>query len=62
MQTVYYYYLDENKKIVYYADEELVMPETTFLGQTNNPRPKMAVAVFLNNKPGYRIIKVNREA
>lgn len=53
-----YYYINKITKIVmYYNEQQNILPDGfEFLGKTNNPKPKMAVAHFLKNQSGYKII------
>lgn len=50
-----FYYINRELKLVFiYSSEQET--ELEFLGSTDNPFPKMAVAAFLHNEAGHRIV------
>ncbi len=54
-----WYYLEPSMKLVFVYQEEQFPTETStleFIGSTDNPFPKMAVAAFLKDGPGHRIV------
>ncbi len=51
-----WYYVDRQIKSVIVLDHEEPLTLLEFLGSSNNPNPKSAVAAFLPNESGYRII------
>ncbi len=54
-----YYYLDDHSKTVFYTlDEQENRHDLIFVGMSQNPNPKMAVAVFTHKDRlpgGYKI-------
>lgn len=56
---VYLHYLyDDATKIIYYCEEMPDRSDLIYLGQSDNPRMKMAAAAFVRQnkvKEGYRI-------
>lgn len=54
-----WYYLEPSMKIVFAYDREQIFQAATtlsFLGSTDNPFPKMAMAHFLKDEPGHRLV------
>lgn len=54
----YYYLKPELNMVFIYHNEQIFQANTDmqFLGSTDNPFPKMAVAAFMKDKPGHRIV------
>jgi hypothetical protein len=53
-----YYFCDDATLTVWYSKEFLEEPNLIYLGTSDNPKPKMAVAAFTHEgkiKEGYRI-------
>lgn len=54
-----YYYMDDHTRTIYHsAEEQEDRPDLIFVGMSQNPNPKMAVAVFVQNElipRGYKI-------
>ena len=58
-----YYYMNDHTKIIYYSETELEAEhqDLIFIGMSQNPNPKMAVAVFVQGDlvpKGYRILPI----
>lgn len=57
----YYYFVDDRTRIVYYSEEFSTNPDHIYVGTSDNPNPKMAVAAFMQNgavKSGYKLRKL----
>ena len=59
-QDYRYYYMDDHTRTIFYSDTDVSedRPDLVFMGMSQNPNPKMAVAVFTQhdlNKQGYKI-------
>ena len=54
-----YYYMDDHTRTVFHTEIELEdRPDLVFVGMSQNPNPKMAVAVFVQKdliQTGYKI-------
>ena len=55
-----YYYLDDHTRTIFYSETDVGedRPDLIFAGMSQNPNPKMAVAVMVQgdlNKQGYKI-------
>ncbi|UAT28861.1 hypothetical protein PP753_gp22 [Dinoroseobacter phage vB_DshP-R7L] len=55
-----YYYMDDHTRTIYHTETELGddRPDLVFVGMSENPNPKMAVAVFTRKEllpRGYKI-------
>lgn len=55
-----YYYLDDHTRTIFYTEQELGedRPDLILFGQSQNPNPRMAVAVMIQgdlNRQGYKI-------
>lgn len=53
-----YYFCDDATLVVYYSDEMTERTDLVYLGVSDNPNPKMAMAAFTQQgkiKSGYRI-------
>ncbi|CBW47011.1 hypothetical protein [Roseovarius Plymouth podovirus 1] len=55
-----YYYLDDHTRTVFYTETELGedRPDLVFVGMSQNPNPRMAVALFVQkdlSPQGYKI-------
>lgn len=55
-----YYYMDDHTRTIFYTETELdeERPDLVFVGMSQNPNPKMAVAVFMQKEllpRGYKI-------
>jgi uncharacterized protein with FMN-binding domain len=44
-----YYYYDYVNKTIYYSKTYQTYTDKTYLGSSDNPNPKMAASVFLQN-------------
>ena len=56
-----YYYMNDETRTIYYSETDLEdsRPDLVFIGMSQNPNHKMAVAVFTNHdtiKKGYKIL------
>ena len=58
MKRYYYHQLSYNIVFVYSNEfpEGVDLTDLSYLGSTDNPRPKMAVSIFLPDSQGVRII------
>ena len=60
-----YYFLDDKTKIVYYSNIFLIdRPELIYVGTSDNPKPKMAMAAFLADgkvNSGFKLREVPDE-
>jgi hypothetical protein len=59
--TTYYYFVDDRNRIVYYGEEFSSNPDHIYVGTSDNPNPRMAVAAFMQNgavTSGYRLRKL----
>jgi len=58
-QDYRYYYMDDLTRVIFYSDIELLdRPDLIFVGMSQNPNPKMAVAIFVQDEKvpmGYKI-------
>jgi hypothetical protein len=55
-----YYYMDDHTRTIFYTETDLGedRPDLIFVGMSQNPNPKMAVAVFTNQEllpKGFKI-------
>ena len=53
-----YYFYDDRTKVIYYSKEMTQNTGLVYIGTSNNPNPKMAAAVFLQQGKvvtGFRI-------
>lgn len=59
-QEYRYYYMDDQTRTIFYSDTDVSeeRPDLVFVGMSQNPNPKMAVAVFTQKDlltVGYKI-------
>lgn len=58
-----YYFIEESSKIVYWSDDmPLSLGDLVYIGTSDHPRPKSAVAAFMANDQipsGYRVRPLN---
>lgn len=59
-QDYRYYYMDDHTRTIFYSDTDISeeRPDLVFVGMSQNPNPKMAVAVFTQKDllpVGYKI-------
>ena len=59
-QEYRYYYMDDFTRTIFYSDTDVSeeRPDLVFVGMSQNPNPKMAVAVFTQKDSlpvGYKI-------
>lgn len=47
-----YYYMDDHTRTIFYSDTDVGedRPDLVFVGMSQNPNPRMAVAVFVQNE------------
>jgi len=50
MRTSKYYFYDKATNIVYYSKIKAHSKGMVYLGKSNNPKPSMAAAVFMNQE------------
>lgn len=55
-----YYYMDDHTRTIFYSETDVSeeRPDLVFIGMSQNPNHRMAVAVFMQNEPiprGYKI-------
>lgn len=59
-QVFRHYFYEESRDIVYYSEN---FPENLgsmiHLGDSDNPKPKSAVAVFMKGQRGYKIVNLD---
>lgn len=58
-----YYYMNDETRTIYYSETELGAEhqDLVFIGMSQNPNPKMAVSVFVQNDlipMGYKILPI----
>lgn len=54
-----YFFYDDATRIVYYSEEYIDDHNLIYIGTSNNPDPKMAMAAFMQNgkiNQGYMLI------
>jgi hypothetical protein len=61
MTTSYYYFVNDRTKVVYYSEDFSDDPDLIYVGTSDNPKPKMAVAAFMQSgrvNSGYKVRKL----
>lgn len=62
MAVSYYYFVDDRTRTVYYTEEFSSNPDHIYVGTSDNPNPRMAVAAFMQNdsvNEGFKLRKLD---